>query len=101
MLKIERRNGVGFLHVGEGHWHIGYYEGKYSIEAIGFENVEGTWDVFFNELDYEDLQKLFGSEYEIDKEFCVLIFKAKDYEEAQSKFSKWVETVLLPFLNNK
>jgi hypothetical protein len=80
-----------------GHWHIGYYEGDYCIEAIGFENEEGTWDVYFNELDDEDVRKLFGSGYEIDKVFGVLIFKAQDYDNAQDKFVNWVKTVLLPF----
>jgi hypothetical protein len=42
-----------------GHWHVGYYEGDYCIEAVGFENEEGTWTVFFNELDDEDIPKLF------------------------------------------
>lgn len=44
------------MHVGEGHWHVVYYEGNYSIEAIGFENEEGTWDVFFNDIN--DLKKV-------------------------------------------
>lgn len=92
---------MGFWSVEEGHWHLGYYEGKYCIEAIGFRNEEGTWDVFFNHLDDEDVQKLFGSAYELDNDFGVLIFKTKDYEEAQIKFSIWVETILVPFLNNK
>lgn len=93
---------LAFFRVGDdGHWHLGYYEDNYVIEATGFENATGTWDVFYNELDDEDVVKLFDSKYEIDKDFGVLIFKAKDYEEAEDKFHDWVETVLLPFLNKK
>jgi hypothetical protein len=84
-----------------GHWHVGFYEGNYCIEAIGFEHEEGTWDVFFDELNDHDVEKLFGSNCVIDKDYGVLIFTAEDYDDAQNKFVNWVKNVLLSFLEKK
>ncbi|MFC5649957.1 DUF3986 family protein [Paenibacillus solisilvae] len=81
-----------------GHFHIGYYEDNYCIEATGFQNEDGGWDVFFNDLDEEDIRLLFDSSCEINNEFGVLLFKAADYEDAENKFVNWVKSVLLPFL---
>ncbi|MCO1604304.1 DUF3986 family protein [Desulfosporosinus nitroreducens] len=29
------------------HWHIGYYDNGYCIEAIGFQNDNESWDVYY------------------------------------------------------
>ncbi|WP_078427553.1 hypothetical protein [Alkalihalobacterium alkalinitrilicum] len=87
-----------------GHWHLDFYcdESDFYTSATGFWNEEGSWDVFFNEYSNDELYKLFGGfNYEIDEDFGVLIFKAKDYDEAHDKFVKWVNDVLLPLLKKK
>ncbi|OCA92587.1 hypothetical protein [Pseudobacillus wudalianchiensis] len=84
-----------------GHWHVDYYceETNFYTTATGFWNDEGRWDVFFNELEADKMYKLFdGLDYEIDKDFGVLLFKVNDFNNAHDKFTKWVENVLLPFL---
>ncbi|WP_302104693.1 DUF3986 family protein [Polycladomyces zharkentensis] len=77
-----------------GHGHVGFYEDGYDIEAIGFENEEETWDVYFNDFMYEGL---FGLSHPRDKTLGVLIFKAKSYDDAWEKFHEWVKNVWLPF----
>lgn len=87
-----------------GHWHLDYYceETNFYTTATGFWNDEGSWDVFFNELEDDEMYKLFGSlDSEIDKDWGVLLFKANDFDDAHDKFTKWVEDVLLPFLEKK
>jgi len=87
-----------------GHWHLDYFskETDFYTTAIGFWNEEGSWDVFFNELEDNEMYKLFGSlEYKLDKDFGVLLFKANDFDEAHVKFVKWVEEILIPFLERK
>lgn len=84
-----------------GHWHLDYYceETDFYTMATGFWNDEGNWDVFFND---DEIDKLFDSlDSEIDKDIGVLLFKAKDFDDAHNKFIKWVEDVLLPFLNKE
>jgi hypothetical protein len=87
-----------------GHWHLDYYceDTEFYTTATGFWNEVGSWDIFFNELSDNELYKLFGSlDYEIDKDFGVLLFKAKDFDDGHDKFGRWVEDVLLPFLEKK
>jgi hypothetical protein len=86
------------------HWHLDYSqkETDFYASATGFWNDdEEIWEVIFNDLDDHELNKLFGSKYKIDKTLGVLIFKAKNYDDAHNKFLKWVEDELLPLLANK
>lgn len=65
-------------------------------------NDEGSWDVFFNELEDDEMYKLFGNmDSEIDKDWGVLLFKANNFDDAHEKFNRWVEDVLVPFLEKK
>ncbi|BDG37236.1 hypothetical protein [Saccharococcus caldoxylosilyticus] len=85
-----------------GHWHLDYYQEQtgFYTSATGFWNDdEGNWEVFFNEFDNNKLAELFGTTYEIDKDFGALIFKARNYDEAHKKFIQWVEDILLPLLD--
>lgn len=58
------------------HWHIGYYveENEEYIEAIGFKNDKGMWDVFFEDT---------------------LLFTVRLHSEAEEKFKQFVEDVIL------
>jgi len=68
--------------------------------ATGFWNDdEGVWDVYFNELEDKKTYELAGSlNISVEKDFGVLVFRANNFDEAHDKFIKWVENVLLPFL---
>jgi hypothetical protein len=85
------------------HWHIGYYNDGYDIEAIGIQRLDnGTWDVFFNDFkDDSECETLFGDSA-VHKEyyFGIFLFNAKE-EEVEAKFKQWVQDLLLPFRKNK
>ena len=83
-----------------GHWHIDYYneELDFFTTATGFYDDIEAWKVFFDEYRTEDLYKILGSNCSIDKDLGVLLFRATDYNDAQEKFSKWVESVLIPYV---
>ena len=75
------------------HWHIGYYveeNGEY-IEAIGFKNDQGMWDIFFEDFSVEGENKSNGPEYPEKS----LLFTVKLYSEAEEKFNQFVEDVIL------
>ncbi|MBT2698485.1 hypothetical protein J7E79_13805 [Bacillus sp. ISL-40] len=42
-----------------GHWHIDYYCDKtdFYTTATGYLNDEGSWDIFFNELEDDEMYK--------------------------------------------
>ncbi|WP_409300474.1 type II toxin-antitoxin system HicB family antitoxin [Peribacillus sp. SCS-155] len=67
------------------HWHIGYYveENDEFIEAIGFKNDQGMWDIF-----YEDYSE---EEHSDDN----LLFTVKLHSEAEEKFNQFVENEIL------
>lgn len=83
-----------------GHWHVDYYnEGlDFFTTATGFYDDIEAWKVFFDEYRTEDLYKILGSNCSMDKDLGVLLFRATDYNDAQEKFSKWVESVLIPYI---
>jgi len=91
---------VLMIEEGYGHWHIDYYneELDFYTTAAGFYNDTGTWEVFFDEYETEELYKILGSNCNIDKDLGVLLFTAIDYNDAQEKFLRWVETVLIPYV---
>ncbi|MEW9673908.1 DUF3986 family protein [Ammoniphilus sp. 3BR4] len=76
------------------HFHLGYYKDGHDIEAIGFRNNEGTYDVFFD--DFQD-KGLFDNSFVRHDVYGVLLFKVKDEYKGFYKFQKWVENELLPF----
>lgn len=68
------------------HWHIGYYslENEGYLEAIGFKNDQGMWDIFYE--DYPDGQVHTDDTY---------LFTVKLHSEAEEKFKQFVENVIL------
>ncbi|WP_078433684.1 HicB family protein [Metabacillus halosaccharovorans] len=68
------------------HWHIGYYveENDEYIEAIGFKNDKGTWDIF-----YED------NSDEKETPDDNILFTVKLHFEAEEKFKQFVQDVIL------
>ncbi|MCM3768452.1 hypothetical protein M3234_26585 [Neobacillus niacini] len=74
------------------HWHIGCYieEQDEYIEAIGFKNEQGMWDIFFEDEAEEDF--LNKNPEEQDQS---LLFTVKSHSEAEEKFKQFVEGVLL------
>ncbi|KGK85829.1 hypothetical protein DP73_18010 [Desulfosporosinus sp. HMP52] len=79
------------------HWHIGYYDNGYCIEAIGFENDNESWDVYYptDEKD-KDLLKFFPAER--DSVLGMLLFTVRNHDEGLLKFREWVENEYLPVL---
>lgn len=77
------------------HWHISYYveENDDFIEAIGYKNDQGTWDIFF-EYCSEDEIKIFDSLYKKNPDYP-LLFTVKLRSEAEEKFKQFVEDVIL------
>ncbi len=84
------------------HWHIGYYEHGHDIEAVGYKNEEGDWDIYLDCVGakYDDL---FSSDHPRNDYYggVPLLFKARIYDEAAEKFKGWVENVFLPFIGAK
>lgn len=75
------------------HWHLGYYKDGNDIEAVGFFE-EDSWVVYYD--DSNDIG-LFVESQPRHELFGVVIFKVRDYEEAENKFYEWVERSLLPY----
>jgi predicted RNase H-like HicB family nuclease len=80
------------------HWHIGYYveeNGEY-IEAIGFKNDQGLWDIFYeNYSEGEEIKSINSSNRNPEDPDSTLLFTVKFYSEAEEKFNKFVEDVIL------
>jgi predicted RNase H-like HicB family nuclease len=80
------------------HWHICYYveENNDFIEAIGYKNDQGAWDIFF-EYCYEDEIEIFDYFYKKNPEYpdYPLLFTVKLRTEAEEKFNQFVEDVIL------
>jgi predicted RNase H-like HicB family nuclease len=70
------------------HWHIGYYieETEEYMEAIGFKNEHGMWDIFFEE---------FEGDSSAGVQDPPLLFTVTSHIEAEEKFKRFVEEVLL------
>ena len=68
------------------HWHIGYYveENDEYIEAIGFKNDRGMWDIFYEDNTEEE-----------ETPYDNILFTVKLYSEAEEKFKQFVEDVIL------
>jgi hypothetical protein len=72
-------------HVKGRHWHIGYYiqENDQYVEAIGFKNEQGMWDIYFEDEVEEDSLNPGDQEQS-------LIFTVKSHSEAEEKFKEFV-----------
>ncbi|MDZ5472237.1 type II toxin-antitoxin system HicB family antitoxin [Bacillus sp. 31A1R] len=68
------------------HWHIGYYDEDTEeyLEAIGFKNDQGMWDIFYE----------FYSEEEGDH-IETFLFTVKLRSEAEERFKQYVEEKIL------
>ena len=80
------------------HWHISYYledNEDEIIEAIGYKNDEGEWDIYFDDYSEEEEKLFFDSSYEKDWAGNILLFTVHLRLEAQKKFDHFVENVIL------
>jgi hypothetical protein len=75
------------------HCHLGYYKDGNNIEAVGFLEYE-KWVIYYDDSHDTGLFVKTQPRHEL---FGVVIFKVRDYEEANIKFYEWVESVLLPY----
>ena len=77
------------------HWHITYYdeENEDFIEAIGYKNEQGMWDIFFEHCS-EDNNEVFDSFCKKNPDYP-LLFTVKLRIEAEEKFNQFVESVIL------
>ncbi|PEJ59328.1 HicB family protein [Bacillus sp. AFS002410] len=81
------------------HWHIAYYIEEYEeeIEAIGYKNDRGEWDIFFGDYSEEEEALFFDSTYKKNSPFpeSIILFSVKLRSEAQEKFNQFVKNVIL------
>jgi hypothetical protein len=82
------------------HWHISYYledNEDEVIEAIGYKNDQGEWDIFFDDYPMEKETLFFDPTYKksYDRPDEILLFSVHLRCEAQEKFNQFVENVLL------
>jgi prophage antirepressor-like protein len=80
------------------HFHLGYFEHGNAIEAFGFKNEQGTYDVYVDDTKDRGLFDIVLKRHEV---YGVLLFTEKSDYKASSKFRMWVENELLPFRKNK
>lgn len=80
------------------HWHIYYYveEKDDFIEAIGYKNDLGTWDIFFDYCSEDEIE-IFDSFCKKNPDYpgYPLLFTVKLRIEAEEKFYQFVEEVML------
>lgn len=83
------------------HWHICYYveDNDDFIEAIGYKNDQGTWDIFFEYCSEEELETL--AYFHTKNPDYPLLFTVKLRTEAEKKFNQFVEDVIIKHLGNK
>jgi len=81
------------------HWHIINYIEEYEeeIEAIGYKNNQGNWDIFFGDYSEEEESQFFDSSYNKNSEYpeSIRLFSVKLRSEAQEKFNQFVKNVIL------
>lgn len=79
------------------HWHITYYDEENDdfIEAIGYKNEQGTWDIFFEYCSDDDIE-IFDSFCKKNPEYpeYPLLFTVKLRSEAEEKFNQFVEDAI-------
>lgn len=84
------------------HWHISYYledNEDEIIEAIGYKNDQGEWDIFFDDYSKEEETLFFDSTYNKNPDWPdeTLLFTVHLRSEAQEKFNQFVENVILKY----
>ena len=81
------------------HWHIHYYAEEYEeeIEAIGYKNDQGKWDIQFGDYSEEEEILFFDSSHRRNPEwpFNIILFSVHTRSEAQEKFNQFVEKVVI------
>jgi hypothetical protein len=84
-------------HVKGRHWHITYYveEMEEVIEAIGFKNDQGMWDIFYEDFPKEEEVKFYHTSKSPKLADRALLFTVRSFSEAEEKFSQFVEDVIL------
>ncbi|WP_453996185.1 DUF3986 family protein [Bacillus nitroreducens] len=74
------------------HFHVGYYENGYDLEAVAFKRQsQGIWDIYFDIEHYGYKNNVQDVEL---KNFGIRIFsienKELDYHDAAKKFEQWL-----------
>lgn len=86
------------------HWHITYYDEENDdfIEAIGYRNEHETWDIFFEYCSDDDIE-IFDSFCNKNPEYpdYPLLFTVKFRSEAEEKFNRFVNDVILKLRGKK
>ncbi|OXS76499.1 HicB family protein [Lysinibacillus sp. KCTC 33748] len=86
-------------HLKNAHWHIDYYAEEYEerIEAIGYKNDQGKWDIQFGDYSEEEEILFFDSSHRRNPEwpFNMILFSVHTRSEAQEKFNQFVEKVVI------
>lgn len=82
------------------HWHISYYledNEDEVIEAIGYKNDQGEWDIYFDDYSEDEKTLFFDSSYKKNHEwpYNIILFSVHLHSEAQEKFNHFVENVIL------
>ncbi|MDQ6419410.1 DUF3986 family protein [Paenibacillus sp. LHD-117] len=80
------------------HWHIEYFNGDQTIEAIAFQRKHiDIWDVFFNDwVDEGECHSIIHeSDGYIDPVFGAYLF-GEEENQVIKRFHDWVSKVLLP-----
>lgn len=87
------------------HWHITYYDEENDdyIEAIGYKNEQGMWDIYFEDFSTKVEYDNFDSPNQKKLKYPMdpLLFSVKFYSDAEEKFSQYVENVILKQRGNK
>ncbi|MFJ5566188.1 type II toxin-antitoxin system HicB family antitoxin [Lysinibacillus xylanilyticus] len=86
-------------HLKNRHWHIYYYAEEYEeeIEAIGYKNDQGKWDIQFGDYSEKEEILFFDSLHRRNPEwpFNIILFSVHTRSEAQEKFNQFVEKVVI------
>jgi predicted RNase H-like HicB family nuclease len=81
------------------HWHLDYYVEEYNenIEAIGYKNDEGKWDILFEDFSEEEEAQFFDSSYKGSPKYpgSIILFSVDFRSEAEEKFNQFVENIIL------
>ncbi|MGG0414210.1 hypothetical protein [Peribacillus simplex] len=83
------------------HLHIDNYKNEFTpyVEAIAWERLDKTMDIFFDDFENEkEFNTLFGAKERYDDDFMgVFLGNVKTDEQAYEMFRSWVDTVLYPY----
>lgn len=92
-------------HLKSRHWHIENYVEEYNeyIEAIGYKNEQGKWDILFGDYSEEEETQFFDTSYKKSPEspYNTILFSVNLRSEAQEQFNQFVENVILKHRTSK